>query len=336
MSQVSGGKQVYPSAMVAHLWANKSQGSARTASKNMYFEGDTIYSYGSHFPIARHVTDKKFGMQKSLVVLFNNNGYSSATNGHKQDVLRALDGTSALLVFHVNNVRAGTNGDVATDKRHHAENFADYHARVELLVKRASASRKYGESLKLEALALIKQANWYRKLFGVRLKPISEDLSAIAVKVQKETIADKQAKKIAADKKAKLQAAILARYPEYVEQWRNHAVVIDQLYVQELDYMLHDCNTTVQLRMTGDGRSVETSRGALVPAPIAHALWSALRRRHEGFDNNALIGQDVGGFKIEEVRADGSVKIGCHVLTWDAMVAFARHAGWIEQNDATI
>ena len=48
-------RYVYPSDMVAHLWANKSQDSARESGGRFYFVGDTIYSYGSHFPIARHV-----------------------------------------------------------------------------------------------------------------------------------------------------------------------------------------------------------------------------------------------------------------------------------------
>jgi len=38
---------------VAHVWAQQVQDEER--SGNMFFEGDTIYSYGHHFPIARFV-----------------------------------------------------------------------------------------------------------------------------------------------------------------------------------------------------------------------------------------------------------------------------------------
>lgn len=43
---------------VAHLWANQLQESARN-SGNYYFNGDAIYSYGSHFMIAKHHTNKQ-------------------------------------------------------------------------------------------------------------------------------------------------------------------------------------------------------------------------------------------------------------------------------------
>ncbi len=35
-------KEVFDNAMVAHLWANQSQGSARNATRNFYFDGDTM------------------------------------------------------------------------------------------------------------------------------------------------------------------------------------------------------------------------------------------------------------------------------------------------------
>jgi len=43
-------RTVHPADMVAHLWAHKSQEYARVSGTgNFYFNGDTIYSYGSHF-----------------------------------------------------------------------------------------------------------------------------------------------------------------------------------------------------------------------------------------------------------------------------------------------
>jgi len=65
---------------VAHLWANQSKGSAK--GSNFYFEGDTIYSYGSHFPIA-----KIYGN----TILFTTKNYSSTTAKHKSYTTRAID-----------------------------------------------------------------------------------------------------------------------------------------------------------------------------------------------------------------------------------------------------
>lgn len=73
-------RYVHPADMVAHLWAHQAQDSARIGGRgNFYFEGDTIYSYGSHFPIARHVETKR-----GRAVLFTTRDYSVTTSGHQQ------------------------------------------------------------------------------------------------------------------------------------------------------------------------------------------------------------------------------------------------------------
>ena len=50
-------KHVFDTGEIPHLWAHRTQDEARNRQGNLYFTGDTIYSYGSHFPIARHVTN---------------------------------------------------------------------------------------------------------------------------------------------------------------------------------------------------------------------------------------------------------------------------------------
>ena len=89
-------RTVHPADMVAHLWAHKSQDFARNPGHNFYFHGDTIYSYGSHFPVARHVENKR-----GRAVLFTTRSYSSTTAGHKCMVEGAC---RHLTVFHVADV----------------------------------------------------------------------------------------------------------------------------------------------------------------------------------------------------------------------------------------
>ena len=40
---------------VCHFWANQIQDSGKAS--NMFYERDIIYSYGYHFPIAKHIKD---------------------------------------------------------------------------------------------------------------------------------------------------------------------------------------------------------------------------------------------------------------------------------------
>jgi hypothetical protein len=60
---------------VLHLWANQAQSDAR--SENVFFEGDTCYSYGYHYPLAKLVK-----YRGHTVALINANGYSVTTSKH--------------------------------------------------------------------------------------------------------------------------------------------------------------------------------------------------------------------------------------------------------------
>jgi hypothetical protein len=63
---------------VADLFA---EGYTEGESGNMFIEGNVVYSYGHHFPIAVRSGGK---------VYFNSDGYSMTTSIHKGRVLRAL------------------------------------------------------------------------------------------------------------------------------------------------------------------------------------------------------------------------------------------------------
>src|SRR4051794_30005881 len=72
---------------VAHLWAHRTQEYARDRGSRFYFKGDTIYSYGEHFPIARHVYHGGHH-----TVLFTCRKYSPTTSTHKSCMRSALRG----------------------------------------------------------------------------------------------------------------------------------------------------------------------------------------------------------------------------------------------------
>ena len=67
---------------VLHLWANQSQNDARC--NNVFFEGDTCYSYGPHYKLGRIVDHN--GVKVALV---NDEGYSVTTSKHISSAARA-------------------------------------------------------------------------------------------------------------------------------------------------------------------------------------------------------------------------------------------------------
>lgn len=76
-------RKVFDYKEIAEVWIKQEQYEGKTRENRMFFEGDTIYSYGYHFPIAR--IDKEHG-----VILFTNKNYSQTTTGHKGYTHRAI------------------------------------------------------------------------------------------------------------------------------------------------------------------------------------------------------------------------------------------------------
>lgn len=105
-------RTVWPEDDVAKLWATQAQDSARNSRGNFYFRGDTIYSYGGHFPIAV-LTSKQHNGKR--VVLYTNKGYSVTTAGHKATVRGACH-AAGFVLCEVPNI-------VASMRHQHEQNY---------------------------------------------------------------------------------------------------------------------------------------------------------------------------------------------------------------------
>ena len=129
---------------------------------NLYFYGDTIYSYGSHFPIARHVETKR-----GRAVLFTTRDYSVTTSGHKWTVLRACQ---HLTVFHVEH---------PTDSNRKGQ-FDEYRQRYVELARKYSRARSNKPWILGSLRNLVDEANRFAHFFGLRSRlSMPADLSAM-------------------------------------------------------------------------------------------------------------------------------------------------------------
>lgn len=99
-------RTVFPNAQLAHVWASQSQASGRSGNGNFYFEGATLFSYGSHFPVATF-TEKRIG--KRRLVLFTGASYSVTTAGHISDARGALNGLPGIRVVSIPDLKAFLN-----------------------------------------------------------------------------------------------------------------------------------------------------------------------------------------------------------------------------------
>src|ERR1700693_3173516 len=118
-------KHVFDTGEIPHLWAHRTQEEARNRQGNLYFTGDTIYSYSSHFPIACHVVSD--GGERA--VLFTTASYSVTTSSHCSAVRSAIP--SGIPVFHVPNVCHGRYSGSELTADDHAGNLANYGERIE-------------------------------------------------------------------------------------------------------------------------------------------------------------------------------------------------------------
>jgi hypothetical protein len=150
-------RHVYSNHEIPHLWAHQSQNEARNSSSSLYFVGPTIYSYGSHFPIARHVTNN----QGECAILFTIARYSVTTSGHCSAVARAIP--SNVPIFHVAHVQNGS-----TDLPNHRDNVENYLHRLSELLNKARRARVYREHHEREALALREELRGYVAFFNVQ------------------------------------------------------------------------------------------------------------------------------------------------------------------------
>jgi hypothetical protein len=277
-------RTVYPTDEIPHLWAHQALPFAKNPHGNLYFQGPTIYSYGSHFPIA--VIVERNGKR---AILLTNRRHSVTTNGHIRAVRAAIP--PDVPVFE---------GPVLGDALQWAR---WYKSTVEDYIEQAARARANGNRPHLagQAQAWAREAVKYGRFFGVKVDvpALPDSFDGLARRMHQERAAE------LARKRAQLRAVaepIAARWRagEVFDAWTN-----DRHYLQALPCML---------RIKGE--EVETSHGARVPVEHARvALGMVLKARANG----ELPWQGsfrVGYYRMERIDANGTVHIGCHKIPW--------------------
>lgn len=120
---------------VAHIWANGQKASGK--GSNLFFEGDTIYSYGRHFPIARRVVMGNGDVH----YIVNPARYSVSTSKHQTYVRGAIAGDCPRYYVNPNLVNWDELTDIealnaANEKQRQADIISGEEAKAE---KRAAA-----------------------------------------------------------------------------------------------------------------------------------------------------------------------------------------------------
>jgi len=284
---------------VAHLWANQHQQEARTPTDNLYFYGKTIYSYGSHFPIACHVENKK----GENAILFTTNTYSSTTAQHISIVRGAI--ASWRKVIYCNNPKSLTGKD-------NFEAFEDKILEISRLLEKAKKPEKYVDQIK----SINNQINIYSEFTSFKIPNSLKKLMAIVDKNSLHEILLKRHKKIEADRKKAIKKANLERQIEikkYTEEtlpkWRNFELPYLYGKVLEVDY----------LRYNEEKQEIETSQRVNIPFEVAkkfyHTIIGVINKtvnQPEKFLN----------FQINKINKE-FIEIGCHKIQMSEILTIA-------------
>lgn len=250
---------------LAHLWANQSRASAN--GSHFFFSGDTIFSYGSHFPVARHYKG---------AVLFTSKRYSSSTARHKSITRSAC---SHLTVFEVENPLNDPSG----------KDVKNYGDSIKLLSQAAAKARNPAQALtSLERE--IAEANQFCETFGFKTRFSLPDAKTMdALKERAKTSAERERKANAAR-----QAKQEADAKETIAKWLAGETVTIPYSIQR-----------VYLRQ--EESEMVTSRGACVPIDEAHKAYRfAVVVKAKGWHKNGDQFK-VGSYELSAVSESGIV-----------------------------
>lgn len=303
---------VVDKAMVAHLWAHQSQEHARTGRDNFYFRGDTIYSYGPHFPIARFVPTAK---GKPQCYLLTTATYSNTTSGHIWLVRDAIRGLGE--VFRVPEVRG-------TSKEWVNHCIDDYLKRATKSCDMALKAVKRFDEHRAAAENLIAEGNRFAQRFGSRRRlAMPVDLSVLddakAKAEAKKALKDAEhARKMREDRayrarQAKIQQERAAR--DQMEAAERDKRQTEWLAGEAVKLAYNDFPDGHRLRVRGS--RIETSGGVAIEVEKCRPLLERMREqmRHGECPTRPL--GPVESWGDAYLICDGTppyVRIGCHTI----------------------
>jgi|SRR5579862_37255 len=305
-------RKVFPTSEIPHLWFHQTQSDARSQG-NISFDGDTIYSYGSHFPIARHV---KNASGRKSAVLFTTRRYSVTTSGHCSSVRQAIP--SGTVVFDVPNVRSDSWSGNVID---HAANLEHFVKESQDALAKSRRARSSGEWELKAAFGYRETAKAYASFFRVPCPkfdflPTGKELKALKAQIAERAERHKASQALAAQRENERRA----------ERHR-----IEMLDFAEKSVLWRQGNPNVRLPWGADtllrikGDEVETSRGARVP--VSHAkrglrfVRSVIASGQEYVSNGHTL--HLGHYAIDRIETDGTLHAGCHVIKYAEIEALA-------------
>lgn len=280
----------------------------------MFFEGDTIYSYGKHFPMAKfeeiEYQNDKGETVSDNVVLYTTRGYSVSTAKHLAYTRRAIP--RFYRVVYVYSPTASVE-----------QNLWHEHGLVTHYLEQYGATNHHGRKQKLarELSHVITRITDICDAYHIPVPEwaqLSDDLTEAARQANER----KQAAEAAARaKREKEEAAAKRKARAYLKDWiKDTTMATSGWNVPSL------CNHPTCLRVTGE--EIETSHGARVPVEHAVKIWPLLRSMKAKRTTYKRNGHTIhlGHYAVESFDGKELV-VGCHHIPWAELARIAEELG---------
>ena len=275
-------KKVVNNETVAHLWANEQQTEAYSPNRSFYFNSNTIYSYGGHFAIAKHITNDK----GEKAILFTTRGYSNTTAKHINFTYRAIPYKDSVIYCPDPNA-------TVNDNIFYWDNLIGG-------IYKCLANAKKPEKYLAELSKLNEQIKKYLSFMGVDMP------EAIRVKLEITTKAESieavnKANEIKAANEAKKAKEQEAGIKKQIKQFKNF---------KRFSFY----NGLAYLRYNKDTNRIETSQRIEIPLEAAKRLYKAIKTALIDINNptqEILENLNVLSYKVKNVQRD-FIEVGCH------------------------
>ena len=278
----------------AHIWASQSQNEGRAG--NIEFEGQTIYSYGRHFPVAR------FAPEFGDIVLFTSRGYSSSTGKHK-GIIRAAIPDSYQVIY------------CDDPSRPPSHNLGIWANRAERL--RADFDKNTRK---------ITRGNLASELFENNATAFSYCEATLTPPPQWINMSDSEGNA----RGYVIEAARLRDAKRAIKQAENNRIAaLESADRLALWLTGENVNTNgfqfsdTLLRIKGE--QIETTRGAKIPVSDALKIYPLLARtkRNGGKIEAGLHNINLGAYRFNSFDGENLI-VGCHVIAWDQIEKMAQ------------
>ena len=275
-------RNVLPVSELCHKWANQEQESGRNANGSMYFNGSTIYSYGAHFPIAKHIVNE----QGQRAVLFTERSYSNTTAKHKSHVWMSCKNDDIIYCANPNSSH--------DDNFNHWISSAQIHGASKL--KNARKPEIYLNTLDNINTKVIKYADFFGIEIPERLKAV------LSIKDKAEYLQyESKAIELAKLEQARKLKEQKAKFKEDIKKWFNCET--SRLYTTyKYDFL-----------RINDNR-IETTQAVQIPLELGKRLYQSIK------NGSLSVGDKFLNYSINEVGKE--IKIGCHTFKQSYLLKF--------------